>query len=72
VIIFWLNVKRGSASFTDQRGLALRYGENRNEKECEILPGAVFLQVGKEAASVAILPQIQPIFHRRLDRLVAE
>ena len=67
-----MEVKRGPASITDQRGLALRDGENRDEKECEILPEVVFPQVGQETASVAILPHIQPIFHWRLDRLRAE
>jgi len=71
-IVFRLNVIRGSASITDQYGLALRGGENRNEKEREILPGAMFLHVGQEAASAAMLPQIQPIFHRLLDRLGAK
>lgn len=46
-IIFRLNVKRGSASITDQQRLALRDGENRNKEESEILPEAVLTQVGQ-------------------------
>jgi hypothetical protein len=71
-IVFRPDVKRGSASVADQYGLPLRDGENRNEEEREILPEAVFPHVGQEAASAAMLPQTQPIFHRRLDRLGAK
>jgi len=67
-----LSVERGPASGAYHHRLAFGNGENRDEKECEILPGTVFLHVGQEAASVAMLPQIQPIFHGRLYRLGAE
>jgi hypothetical protein len=66
-IISSLNVIRGVASATNQYGLALRGRENRNEEEREILPEAMFSHIGQEMASGAMLPQNQPIFHRRLN-----
>jgi hypothetical protein len=71
-IIFRLNVKRGPAPITYQYGLALRDGKNRNEEDREILPEGVLPHVGQELASGALPPQIQPIFHRRLNHFGSE